>query len=96
MRIVLRNLLTQTKQYINLNQNGTIKTVSDTPLNCVEEFTYLNSKISSSKSNVNTHIGKARDAIDKLSQVWRSGRPGNMKRNLFQASVTYCMAAGFR
>lgn len=46
------------KQYMGLNQNGAIKTVSDIPLRCIEEFTYLNNKISSWESDVTTNIGK--------------------------------------
>lgn len=75
-------------------QNRTIKTVPDSPLNCVEEFTYLGSKISSCKNDVNTDSGKIWSVVNKLSLVWRSGLPDHMKRNIFLTTVTSVLLYG--
>ena len=52
--------------YMNINKTGAISTLSGKPLKFVDQFTYLRSNISSTESDVNIHLVKAWNAIDRL------------------------------
>ena len=45
--------------FMCFNQEGAISTLSGKPLKSVNQFTYLSSNISSTKSNISIHIVKA-------------------------------------
>ena len=46
--------------------------LSGKPLRLLDQFPYLGNNISSTESNVNIYIGKARTVIDRLSIIWKS------------------------
>ena len=54
-------------------------------LKLVEQFTYLDSNISSSEINFNIHIAKRLTATDKLSVICQSDLSNKIKWNSFQA-----------
>ena len=60
----------------------------------VEKFTYLGSNISSTESDVNTRIGKAWLATNRLSVIWKSDLPDKLKRRFFQAVVVSVLLYG--
>ena len=52
---------------MSFNQDNAISSLNGKPLKLVDQFIYLGSNISSTKSDVNICIGKAWTAIDSLS-----------------------------
>ena len=52
----------------------------------MDQFTYLESNISSTESYVNKHIGTTWNAIDRLSIEWKYGLFDKIKRDFFQAA----------
>lgn len=68
-------------EYINLNHNRTIQTVSGTPHNSVQEFTYRRIKIFSNESDIIKSTGKIWDTDDKFCLL-------RSKRSLFHATLT--------
>ena len=54
-------------EYTCLNQTGDISTLNDRALKLVDKFTYLGSSVSSSETDIDTRLAKARTAIDRLS-----------------------------
>ena len=51
---------------------GAIFTLSGKPLKLIDKFTYHNSNISSTESNVHIHLAEVWNAIDRLSLTWKS------------------------
>ena len=68
-------------------QKETISSLSGKPLKLVDQFTYLDSNISSTESAVNIHLAKACDAIGRLSITWKSDLSDKIKQDFFQAVV---------
>ena len=64
--------------YMCFNQ-GDISTLNDTSLKLVYKFTYLSSSVSSTESDINMHLVKARTAIDSLSIIWKSDLSDGIK-----------------
>ena len=56
------------------NQRGDISTLNGSSLKLVDKFTYLGSSVSSTKTDINTQLAKARSAIDRLSVIWKSDK----------------------
>ena len=57
---------------ICLKQSGVISTLNYKPLKLVNYFTYLDSNISLTESDINICIGKAFTAIIRLLTIWKS------------------------
>ena len=74
-------------EIMNLNQTGTVKTIADKPLKEAERFIYLGSEISSTANDIKIRIGKAWDAVDKMSSIWKSSLSDDLKRRFFRAVV---------
>ena len=74
-------------EYICFNQTGDISTLEETSLKLVDKFTYLGSSVSSTKTDIDTRLTKARTAIDKLSVIWKSDLADKRKCSFFQAAV---------
>ena len=72
---------TDKTEFMCFKQDGIIFILSGKPLKLVNYFKYLGSNISSTKSNINIHIGKAWNAIDKLSIMWKSDLSNKIKQN---------------
>ena len=51
----------------------------------VNQFRYPGSNISSTESDVNIRLVKARTAIDRLSIIWKYDQPTKIKQDFFQA-----------
>ena len=56
-------------EYMYFNGEGDISTLNGNPLNIVDKFTYFNSSVSSTKSDVSIRLTKAWTAIDRLSII---------------------------
>ena len=54
-------------EYMCFNQTGDISSLNGSPLELVFQFTYLGSSVSSTETDINTRLAKARAAIDRLS-----------------------------
>ena len=57
-------------EFMRFKQEGAISILSGKPLKLVDQFTYLNSNISSTETDVNICQTKAWTAIDRLSIIW--------------------------
>ena len=62
-----------------------ISTLSSKPLKLVGQFTYLDSNILSTESDVNIHLAKVWTAIDRLSLKLKSDLSNKIKWNFFKA-----------
>ena len=67
-------------------------TLSCVPLNLVDKFTYLDSSVSSTESDV---ITKAWIATEWLSITWRHDQSDRIKRDFFQAAVMSVLLCGY-
>ena len=57
-------------------------------LKLVDKFTYQGSSVSSTETDINMRLAKAKTAIDRLSYViWKSDLTDKIKRSFFQAIV---------
>ena len=74
-------------EYMCYNQTGDISTQDGTSLKLVDNFTYLESSVSSTEKDIDTQLMKAWTAIDRLSIIWKSDLTDKMKRSFFQAAV---------
>ena len=72
-------------EYMCYWPNGDIFTLDGKRLKVVDNFTYLGRDISSTERDINTRIGKAWTAMDRLSTVWKSDLTDKLKREFFQA-----------
>ena len=78
--------------FLCFKQDGAIFTLSSNSLKLVDQFTYLGSYISLTKSDVNIHIGKVWIAIDKLSIIWKSDFIDKIKWGKFsKLCQSYCI-----
>ena len=60
---------------------GDISTLKGSSLKLVDKFTYLGSSASSTETDINTRLTKARTANDKLSVIWKSDPTDEIKRS---------------
>ena len=72
-------------EYMRFKQKRAISILRVKPLRLVDKFTHLGSSISSTERSVNICLSKAWSAIDRLSIIWKSHLPVQIKRNFFQA-----------
>ena len=76
------------------NQTGDISTLNRSSLKLVDNFTYLESSVSSIKKDIDTQLTKAWTAIDKLSIIWKSDLTDKIKRSFFQTAVVSILLYG--
>ncbi len=76
------------------NQTGDISTLEGTPLNLVNNYTYLGSSVASTEKDIDSGLTKAWTAINRLSIIWKSDLTDKMKRSFFQAAVTSILLYG--
>ena len=66
----------QIKEIMRFKQEGTISTFSGKPLKLRDQFTYLDSNISSTERYVKICIG---NASDRLTIIWKSNLSDKIK-----------------
>ncbi|KAI8516923.1 hypothetical protein Bbelb_055040 [Branchiostoma belcheri] len=81
-------------EFVTFNQHGNIASLDGNSIKQVEKFTYLGSDISSTENDVSARIGKAWAATDKLSVIWKSPLPNELKREFFQATAVSVLLYG--
>ena len=81
-------------EYICFNQRGDISILKSDPLKLVDKFLYFGSSISSTEKDINTPLGKAWTAIDRLSVIWKSDLTDKIKHRFFQAAVVSILLYG--
>lgn len=72
--------------FMYFNKQGSVIFPSGKPLKMVNQFIYLGSKISLTKSDVNIPIGQVSAAMDKLLIAWKSALLDRIKRDFFQVN----------
>ena len=82
------------KEYMCFNQTGDISTLNGSSLKLVDKFTYLGSSVSSTETDIDTWLTKARTAINRLSVIWKSDLTDKMKRNFFQEAIVSILLYG--
>ena len=81
-------------EYICFNQTGDISTINGSSLKLVDKFTYLGSSVSSTETDINMRLTKARTAINRLSVIWKSNLTDKIKRSFFQPAVVSILLHG--
>ena len=74
-------------EYMCFNQTGDISTLNSSSLKLVDKFTYLGSSVSSTETDIDKRLTKARTAINRPSVIWKSDLTDKMKRSFFQAAI---------
>ena len=80
--------------YMCFNQTGDISTLHGSSLKLVDKFTYLESSVSSTETDINTRLAKPWTAIDSLSVIWKSNLIDKIKRSFFQGGVVSVLLYG--
>ena len=70
-------------EYMCFNQTGNISTLNGSSLKLVDKFTYLGSSVSSTSTDIDTRLTKARIAIDRLSVIWKTDLTDKINRSFF-------------
>ena len=65
------------------------------PLKLADQFPYLDSNISSTERDINIHIAKVLNAIDRLLIIWKSDQSNKIKWNFFQAVIMFILLYGW-
>ena len=81
-------------EYMCFNQTDDISTLNGSSLKLVDKFTYLESRVSSTETVINTRLAKALTATDRLSVIWKSNLTDKIKRSFFQAAVVSILLYG--
>ena len=81
-------------EYMYFNQRGDISTLNSSALKLVDKFSYLESSVSSTETDINTQLAKAWTAIDRLSVIWNLDLTDKIKRSFFQAAVVSILLYG--
>ena len=81
-------------KHMCVNTQGTMNTINGELVKEVNDFTYLGSQIASTRKDVKCRIGKAWAALTKLTKIWKSSLPKNLKRRFFQATVESVLLYG--
>ena len=76
------------------NQTSDISKVNGRPLKLVDKFTYSESSVSSSETDISTWLAKSWAANNKLSVLWKSDLTDKMKCSFFQAAVVSILQYG--
>ena len=81
-------------EFMHSNQDGTISSLSSKPQKLVDQFIYVGSNISSTERDVNIHIGKVWNVIDRLMTIWKSDLPYKIKQEFFQVAAITVLLYG--
>ena len=81
-------------EHMCFNQTSDISTLGGSSLKLADEFTNLESSVSSTEKDIDTRLTKAGTAIDRLSVIWKSDLTDKMKRSFFQAAVVSILLYG--
>ena len=97
-------------EYMCFNQRGDISTLNSSSLKLVDKFTYLESSVSSTKTDLNMRVAKASTDIDRLPEtdlnMWLAkaltdvdrllvmNLTDEIKHNFFQAAVVLILLYG--
>ena len=81
-------------EYICFNQTGDISTLNCSSLKLVDKFTYLQSSVPSTDTDIDTWLARAWTDTNRLSVIWKSDLTDKMKRNSFQAAAVSIMLYG--
>ena len=81
-------------EFKSFNKKGDNSTLNGGSLKSVDKFTNLGSSVSSTESDINMHLAKARTVIDRLYIIWKSNLSDKIKRNFFQAAVVSILLYG--
>ena len=73
-------------EYMCFNQRGGISTVNGSPLKLADKFTYLESSVSSTETDIKVQLAKAWTAIDRPSVISKSDLSDKVKHSFFQAA----------
>ena len=74
-------------EYMCFNQRGDRATLNGSFLKLVDKFTYIESSVSSTETDINTRLVKAWTAICRLPVIWKSDLTDKTKRSFLQAAV---------
>ena len=72
--------------YMCLNQRGNNSTLNGSSLKQVDNFTYKESNVSSTETDINMRLAKAWTALDRLLIIWKSDLTDKMKHSFFQTA----------
>ena len=81
-------------EYMCFNQTGKISILNGSSLKLVDKFTYQESSVSSTETDINTRLAKAWTAINRISVIWKSDLTDRIKRSFFQAAVESILLYG--
>ena len=81
-------------EYMCFNQTGDISTLNGSSLKLVDKFTYLESSVSSTETDINTRLAKAWTATVRLSVIWKSDLTDKIKCSFFQTAVVLILLYG--
>ena len=81
-------------KYMCCNQIGDISTLNGSPLKLVDKFTYIESSVLSTETDIDSRKAKAWTAINRLSVIWKSDLTDKMKRGFFQAAIVSILLYG--
>ena len=70
-------------EYMCFKKGGVISILSDSPLKLVDQYTYLSGNISSTEIDVNIHLAKAWNTIDRLMILSKFDLSDKIKRGFF-------------
>ena len=76
-------------EFMCFNQTGNISPVNCCTLKLVDKFTYQGSSVSSTETDIDM-----RQAIDRLSVIWKSDLTDKMKRSFFKAAIVPVLLYG--
>ena len=80
--------------YMCFNQRGDISTLNGSSLKLVDKFTYLESSVSSTETDINTRLVTAWTATNRLSVIWKPDLTDKINRSFFQAAVVSILLYG--
>ena len=81
-------------EFMCFNQWGDISTLNGSSLKLVDMFTYLGSRVSSTKTDINMQLAKAWTVIDRVSVIWKSNLTDKIKHSFFQAMAMSILLYG--
>ena len=68
-------------EYMSINDAGLMKSLDDQIIKEVLDFVYLGSNVQSSEKDMTIWITKAWAALNKLTSIWKSNLPDDLKRS---------------
>ena len=77
-------------EYMCINQRCDISTLNGSSLKLEDKFTYLESSVSSTETDIDLRLAKAWLAINRISVIWKSDLTDKIKVFSKQRSCWYC------